>query len=97
MPVSDSRCKPEPARVAPVIDRSRCEAKADCVRVCPYGVFEIRRVEPEERSALGFLARAKLFVHGGRQAFATRAEACHACGLCVTACPEDAIRLVATR
>lgn len=95
MPVTDSRCEPGPARVLPVIDRSRCEAKADCVRVCPYGVFAIRRVEPEERRDLGLLARAKLFVHGGRQAFAIRAEACHACGLCVAACPEDAITLVA--
>jgi NAD-dependent dihydropyrimidine dehydrogenase PreA subunit len=95
MAVSESRCKAEPARVVPVIDRTRCEAKADCVRVCPYGVFEIRRVAPEERGTLGFFARAKLFVHGGKQAYAARPDTCHACGLCVTACPEDAIRLVA--
>jgi NAD-dependent dihydropyrimidine dehydrogenase PreA subunit len=25
--------------------------------------------------------------------FAVRADACHGCGLCVAACPEDAIRL----
>ena len=35
----------------------------------------------------------KALGHGGKQAFAERAEACHACGLCVTACPEQAIRL----
>jgi NAD-dependent dihydropyrimidine dehydrogenase PreA subunit len=32
--------------------------------------------------------------HGGRQAFAERAEQCSACGLCVQACPEQAITLV---
>jgi len=31
---------------------------------------------------------------GKWQAFTVRAEACHACNLCVVACPEDAIRLV---
>ena len=36
-------CKPE-AQLAPVIDRNRCEGKADCERVCPFGVFEVRRM-----------------------------------------------------
>jgi len=63
------------------------------VRVCPYHVFEVRRLTDAERRELGWFARAKLLVHGGRQAFALRAEDCHACGLCVKACPEKAIRL----
>jgi 4Fe-4S ferredoxin len=88
-------CAPDAGRVEPIVDRARCEAKEDCVRVCPYHVFEIRRLSDGERQALGWLARAKLFVHGGRQAFAVRAADCHACGLCVKACPEKAIRLVA--
>ena len=79
----------------PLIDRARCEAKEDCVHVCPYHVFAVRRLTDGERQGLGWLARAKLFVHGGRQAFAVRAADCHACGLCVKACPEKAIRLVA--
>lgn len=88
------RCAPESGRVAPVIDRSRCEAKSDCVRVCPYDVFEVRKLRAEEREALSLLSRLKVFVHGGKQAFAIRAADCHACGLCVKACPEKAIRLV---
>jgi 4Fe-4S ferredoxin len=88
-------CAPEAGRVEPIIDRSRCEAKEDCVRVCPYHVFEVRRLTDDERRALGWFARGKLFFHGGRQAFAVRADDCHACGLCVKACPEKAIRLVA--
>lgn len=88
-------CAPEAGRVAPLIDRSRCEAKADCIQVCPYHVFELRRLTDGERAELSWLSRAKLFVHGGKQAFAVRAADCHACGLCVKACPEKAIRLEA--
>jgi len=88
-------CAPEAGRVEPIVDRARCEAKEDCVRVCPYHVFEVRRLTADERAPLGWFARGKLFVHGGRQAFAVRAADCHACGLCVKACPEKAIRLVA--
>ena len=43
--------------------------------------------------ALGLLARFKVFVHGGKQAFVTRPADCHACGECVKACPEQAIQL----
>jgi NAD-dependent dihydropyrimidine dehydrogenase PreA subunit len=83
------------AQLVPVIDRGRCEAKADCVRVCPYHVFELRALTPEERAPLGALARLKLWVHGGRQAFVKAPDDCHGCGLCVKACPEHAIKLQA--
>lgn len=91
MPES-SDCK-EAGRLVPVIDTSRCEAKEDCVRVCPYNVFTVRKLTAEEKDALGLLTRFKVFVHGGKQAFVTRPEDCHACGECVTACPEKAIKL----
>jgi NAD-dependent dihydropyrimidine dehydrogenase PreA subunit len=87
----------ETGRTVPSIDRSRCEGKEDCVRVCPYGVFEIRRVEAGDRARFGPLARLKLWVHGGRQAYVTAPGDCHACGLCVEACPEKAISLRAPR
>ena len=90
-------CPGEPGRVAPVIDRNRCEAKADCVRVCPYEVFEIQPLGPAERTSLTWLGRLKAWAHGNRQAFAVRAADCHACRLCVEACPEDAIRLAPLR
>ncbi len=86
-------CAPAPGIVVPVIDRSRCEAKGDCVRVCPYHVFDVRVLARSEKAGLSFLSRLKLAVHGGKQAVAERAQDCHACGLCVQACPEDAIRL----
>src|SRR5262244_3759667 len=86
-------CK-EPGLLAPQIDRNRCEGKEDCVRVCPYEVFEIGIVPKAERAKLSLKGRLKGFAHGYHQAFAVRVEACHACGLCVKACPERAITLV---
>jgi NAD-dependent dihydropyrimidine dehydrogenase PreA subunit len=38
--------------------------------------------------------RIKSFVHGHKKAFVIAPEQCHACGLCVKACPEKAIKLV---
>ncbi len=86
-------CKQNPGIFSPQIDRGRCEGKADCVTICPYDVFELGILPPEERTTLGFVAKAKGFVHGWKQAFAVNAEACRACGLCVSACPEKAINL----
>jgi 4Fe-4S ferredoxin len=87
-------CDDAPGRMRPVIDRDRCGAKAACVLVCPYDVFEVRRLTPDERAGVGLRGRLKLLVHRGRQAVAPRIDACHACGKCVEACPEGAIRLV---
>lgn len=91
--MTKSSCAEEAGNLVPVIDRNRCEAKEDCVRVCPYDVFEIRVLSGEEKAGLSFVGRMKAFFHGNKQAFAVRAEQCHACGLCVQACPEKAIRL----
>ena len=88
-----SNCAEEAGSLVPVIDRNRCEAKEDCVRVCPYDVFEIRTLGDAERAGLSLVGRMKAFFHGNRQAFVARAEQCHACGLCVQACPEKAIKL----
>ncbi len=86
-------CKQEPGVFMPVIDRGRCEGKADCVVICPYDVFDLGILPQEDRSGLGVVAKVKGFVHGWKQSFAVRAEACRACGLCVAACPEKAIKL----
>jgi len=86
-------CPQPPGQVAPRIDAERCEGKADCLRVCPYEVFEIRAPTSEERRALSLRARLKVWAHGGRQGFVANREACHGCGLCVAACPEHAIVL----
>jgi 4Fe-4S ferredoxin len=90
-------CKQLPGVIAPSVDFARCEGKADCVTVCPENVFEIRRIEAADYQALRPLQRLKLRVHGMKVAYVPHADACRACGLCVSACPEHAITLVRTR
>jgi 4Fe-4S ferredoxin len=87
-------CASRSGAVVPVIDRNRCEGKSACVEVCPYRVFELRILEPHDRAALSLVGRLKTWAHGGKQAYAVGSEDCHACGLCVAACPEQAIRLM---
>jgi NAD-dependent dihydropyrimidine dehydrogenase PreA subunit len=77
----------------PQVDRRRCEAKAACVAVCPYDVFEIGPIDETEYRALPLLPRLKVWAHGKRTAHTPRADACRACGLCVSACPERALKL----
>lgn len=89
------KCRAEPLRYAPVVDRARCEAKGDCVAVCPYGVFELGPIDEAEYRALPLLPRLKVWVHGKRTAHTPRVDACRACGLCVVACPERAVSLAA--
>ena len=86
-------CRQPPGAFMPVIDRNACEGKADCVVICPYDVFDLGILPPEDRAGLSVMGKVKGFVHGWKQSFAVRAEACRACGLCVAACPEKAIRL----
>ena len=91
--MAEPSCKQEPGVFAPVIDRGRCEGKADCVVICPYEVFELAILPVESRSGLGLMAKVKGTLHGWKQSFAVNADACRACGLCVSACPEKAIKL----
>lgn len=92
--VATAGCAGTPGKVVPVIDRNRCEAKADCVRVCPYGVFEIRDLAPAVRAGLSMVGRLKAWAHGNKQAYVVRGELCQVCQMCVAACPERAIALM---
>ena len=78
----------------PVVDHNRCEAKGPCVTACPYDVFEVRKIERSDYEGLSFFGKFKNKVHGGKVAYAVRPNDCEACGLCVPACPEKAIKLV---
>jgi NAD-dependent dihydropyrimidine dehydrogenase PreA subunit len=86
-------CNDISGRVAPVVDRDRCEGKADCVRVCPFDVFEIGTLSKQQRRALSLVGRLKAWAHDGKQAFVVNPLDCHACRLCVDACPEHALQL----
>lgn len=87
------RCKAEAGAWVPVVDRNACEGKRDCVEVCPYDVFEVRRIDDADFERLSFLGKIKSRVHGRLTVYLPNAAACRACGLCVVACPEDALRL----
>jgi len=79
--------------LVPVIDRNKCEGKDDCVIVCPYNVFEMGVLGAGDKAKLSLKGKLKGWAHGYEQAFVVRPDACHSCGLCVTACPEKAIKL----
>lgn len=89
------QCRAEPGAFRPVVNRNRCEAKGDCVEVCPYQVFEVARIEDTDFKALSLLGKLKVLVHGRKTAYTPNAARCQACGLCVVACPERAITLEA--
>ena len=88
------KCAEDPGVIVPVVDRNACEGKKDCVAVCPYGVFEVRRIDDGDFAQLTLLGKVKSAVHGRQTAYTPKSMDCRACGLCVTACPERAIRLV---
>ena len=88
---------PEEGVWLPVVDHGRCEAKRDCVRVCPVDVFEVARIHEDDFAALGALGRLRSRAHRRMTAYPVRAEACTGCGACVTACPETAVELVPRR
>ncbi|HTQ45855.1 MAG TPA: 4Fe-4S dicluster domain-containing protein [Polyangiaceae bacterium] len=90
---ASAECRARPGEFAPVIDRTKCEGKADCVEVCPVQVFEVRRMDDGDFAQLGVLAKLKSFAHGRKTAYTPRAALCEECGKCVAACPEKAIKL----
>ncbi|HEX4516087.1 MAG TPA: hypothetical protein VH054_21210, partial [Polyangiaceae bacterium] len=52
--ITGVECKQEPGEFAPIVDRAKCEGKSDCARVCPYDVFEVRRIDDADYDALAF-------------------------------------------
>ena len=52
-------------------------------------------MDPDDFTALGLLGKLRTTAHRRMTAYPVNTEQCHECGFCVTACPEDAITLVA--
>jgi NAD-dependent dihydropyrimidine dehydrogenase PreA subunit len=88
------RCNAPVGTWAPIVDHGRCEAKRDCVVVCPNDVFEIRRIDDDDFRPLSPLAKLRVLAHRRQTSYTPNVDACRACGLCVVACPEGAITLV---
>lgn len=88
------RCNAPQGTWTPVVDHGRCEGKKDCVVVCPHDVFEVRRIDRSDFVKLNPIQRLKVAAHRGQTAYTPNVDQCAACGLCVVACPERAIKLV---
>ena len=87
------QCKHAPGSVVPLIDRNRCEGKAECVAVCPKSVFALGTLPKRDRAHRSLRGKLKGLVHGWQQALLPNAAACEGCGRCIEACPEHAITL----
>lgn len=92
--IDNAKCKAEPGVFRPKVDAHRCEGKGPCIEVCPYDVFEMGRLDDDTYQAMPFFTRMKMRAHGKKTVYTPHADACKACGLCVSACPEKAIKLV---
>ncbi len=79
--------------LVPVVNPNRCEGKGPCMEVCPVDVFVMGVLPKDQRAGLSMKGTLKGWVHGWKQVHVAKPEACRACGLCVTACPENAITL----
>jgi NAD-dependent dihydropyrimidine dehydrogenase PreA subunit len=87
-----NHCHETSGKLMPLVNFNNCGAKEDCVAVCPYDVFEMRPITVEDAANLNLKGKIKTFFNKNK-AYVAYPEDCYACGLCVQACPERAIKL----
>lgn len=87
-----SNCSDLPEKLMPIVNFNSCGGEQDCVAVCPYDVFEMQIISKEDRARLNFKGQLKTFFFK-QKAYVIHPNQCHACGLCIQACPEKAIKL----
>ncbi len=90
----DQKCSSTSGKFSPHVDRNLCEGKEDCIRVCPFNVFEMGVLSASDRAELSILGKLRAWAHGHRQVFVVNPMECHACNRCLSACPEKALKLV---
>lgn len=87
-----NHCDDTGGKLIPLVNFNSCGAKEDCVAICPYDVFEMHPITIEDKADLNLKGKIKTFFFK-EKAYITDPNLCHACGLCVQACPENAIKL----
>lgn len=90
--IEHTNCDERPGKLMPEVNFNSCGAKGDCVAVCPFDLFEMREITPEDKANLNLKGKIKTFFFK-EKAYIADPNLCHACGLCVPACPENAIKL----
>lgn len=89
---TNNNCDDAGGKLMPIVNFNNCGAKEYCIAVCPYDVFEMRPIKEEHKKDLNLKGKIKTLFFKNK-AYLTDPLLCHACGLCVPACPENAIKL----
>ncbi|MCU0438722.1 MAG: ferredoxin family protein [Raineya sp.] len=90
--LDNSNCSDITEKLMPIVNFNSCGGKEDCVTVCPYNVFEMRPITKKDKAKLSLKGKIKTFFFK-QKAYVVNPDQCHACGLCIQACPEKAIKL----
>ena len=78
----------------PVTDLNKCEGKGVCAHVCLMNVLKVKPISPEQYASLPFCGKLKTVFNGGRKVQVVNPAKCIGCGLCVSACSQQAIQLI---
>lgn len=76
----------------PIVDFNKCSGVGPCVPACPFEVFELKPISENDKKDLNWIGKLKTKFND-KKAYVINSENCNACGLCVIACPEKAIKL----